>query len=113
MKIVCISDTHEKHRLLKVPDGDMLIHSGDFTMLGDRKWVEDFNEWLGELPHKHKIVIPGNHDFGFEVDYRRIITPEQVKEYEGLLTNCVYLNDSGITIEGLNIWGKSCTTLVL
>ena len=31
VRIVCISDTHELHRELSVPDGDLLIHSGDFT----------------------------------------------------------------------------------
>jgi hypothetical protein len=30
--IVCISDTHELHRELDVPHGDILIHAGDFTM---------------------------------------------------------------------------------
>jgi predicted phosphodiesterase len=31
MKIVCISDTHEKHKQLNLPKGDVLIHAGDFT----------------------------------------------------------------------------------
>ena len=31
MKIVCISDTHEKHKQLDLPKGDVLIHAGDFT----------------------------------------------------------------------------------
>ncbi len=24
--------------------------------------MQDFNEWLGTLPHPHKLVIAGNHD---------------------------------------------------
>ena len=24
--------------------------------------LSSFNDWLGTLPHKHKIVIAGNHD---------------------------------------------------
>ncbi len=31
MKIICISDTHNLHKDLKIPDGDMLIHAGDMT----------------------------------------------------------------------------------
>ena len=34
LKIVCISDTHGKHRSLKVPDGDVLVHAGDITSKG-------------------------------------------------------------------------------
>lgn len=33
MKIVCISDTHGRHWPLDIPDGDILIHAGDFTMV--------------------------------------------------------------------------------
>ena len=32
MRIVAISDTHTKERELAIPDGDVLIHAGDFTM---------------------------------------------------------------------------------
>ena len=31
MKIVCLFDTHELHRDVEVPDGDLLIHAGDIT----------------------------------------------------------------------------------
>lgn len=54
IKVVCLSDTHGFHRYLKVPDGDILIHAGDFMAHGRAaKEVEDFNEWLGSLPHPH------------------------------------------------------------
>lgn len=28
--------------------------------------VKSFNEWLGTLPHKHKVVVAGNHDLLFD-----------------------------------------------
>jgi 3',5'-cyclic AMP phosphodiesterase CpdA len=60
--VVLVSDTHEQHRTISVPYGDVLIHAGDFTYFNRAaRVVEDFNAWLSELPHKHKIVIPGNH----------------------------------------------------
>ena len=34
MKIVCISDTHNMHRRISVPSGDVLIHAGDATGQG-------------------------------------------------------------------------------
>ena len=33
MRIVCIADTHELHRELAVPPGDLLIHAGDITAM--------------------------------------------------------------------------------
>jgi Icc-related predicted phosphoesterase len=102
MRIVCISDTHNLHNQLEVPDGDILIHAGDISAIGEREDIINFNLWLGQLPHKYKIVIAGNHDFYFENE------PIEAKE---LLSNAIYLNDSGVEIEGLKratfrIWGS-------
>ena len=36
LRIVCISDTHGKHAKVRLPDGDVLIHAGDFMTYGDR-----------------------------------------------------------------------------
>ena len=66
MKIVCISDTHEKHKQLDLPKGDVLIHAGDFTWVGKEKPTLDFLDWLESQPFKHKIFVSGNHDFYFE-----------------------------------------------
>jgi len=101
MRIVCISDTHQMHRNIEVPDGDVLIHAGDITGHGVERWVVDFNNWLGELPHKHKIVIAGNHDFIFENH------PEHARS---LITNATYLEDSGVEIEGFKFWGSPWST---
>ena len=66
MRIVCVSDTHGWHRDVVVPDGDLLVHAGDITRKGELDTVEDFDRWLGGLPHRHKVVICGNHDFCFQ-----------------------------------------------
>lgn len=43
MRVVCISDTHGLHDELqaarRIPDGDVLVHAGDFTDTGDRDEV--------------------------------------------------------------------------
>ena len=31
IRIVLISDTHNLHRMLQMPEGDILVHAGDFT----------------------------------------------------------------------------------
>jgi hypothetical protein len=70
--IVCLSYTHELHRDVDVPDGDLLIHAGDITFFSRRPSVlADFNEWLGEQPHRYEVVIPGNHDLLLEDEAKR------------------------------------------
>jgi Icc-related predicted phosphoesterase len=100
MRLVLLSDTHGKHSELRIPGGDVLVHAGDFTMMGELETISDFNRWLGELPHKYKLVIAGNHDLGFER------TPALC---ESMLTNCTYLRDKGIVIQGVRFWGSPFT----
>lgn len=93
MKIVCISDTHEYHDKVLVPDGDVLIHAGDITFAGKRDIIASFNDWLGGLPHAHKLVIAGNHDFNME-------------QNAALLTNATYLQDTEVLINGYKFYGS-------
>jgi len=95
--IACVSDTHDQHKSIEVPDADILVHAGDITMNGTPSKLMDFNDWLGEQPHKYKIVIAGNHDFYLEKH------PECGQE---ILSNCIYLNDSGCEVMGLKFWGS-------
>lgn len=98
IKIICISDTHGQHSKLKIPAGDILIHAGDFMRSGQRiSEIVNFNLWLGMLPHPHKIVIAGNHDLLFEREPSLSRT---------LLTNAIYLENSGVELFGLKFWGS-------
>ena len=69
IRFVCISDTHGKHRKINLPDGDVLLHAGDITNVGEANQLEDFAEWLSDLPFKQKIVIAGNHDLSIHKAY--------------------------------------------
>lgn len=102
MRIVCVSDTHGGHRHTAVPDGDVLIHAGDLTAHGSLEDVEAFNEWLGQFPHPHKVVICGNHDWCFQNE------PDEARKR---LTNATYLQDSGCKIGGLTFYGSPWTPL--
>lgn len=97
LTLVCIADTHERHDYLEVPEGDVLIHAGDCSFTGTIPAIVAFNNWLGTLPHKHKIFIAGNHDWLFQTN------PALAKS---LLTNATYLQDSGVEIEGFKFWGS-------
>ena len=65
-RIVVISDTHGKHSPLILPDGDILVHCGDFCGRGQYQDALRFIGWFQSQPHKHKIFIAGNHDLVFE-----------------------------------------------
>lgn len=97
MRIVCISDTHGKHRTMTIPDGDVLVHAGDLTPRGHEKDIKDVNDWLGTLPHKHKIMIAGNHDFEFEKN------PINARSW---ITNAHYLCDESLIIDGVKFYGS-------
>jgi Icc-related predicted phosphoesterase len=98
---VLISDTHGLHRQLDVPSGDLLIHAGDFTLNSKPPAVlHDFDAWLASLPHRHKIVVPGNHEFVLEEPRNR-----------SAITNATLLIDSGVEVEGIRIWGSPTTPL--
>lgn len=103
MKIVFISDTHGQHRKLKnLPKADLIIHGGDVSKLGKDHEVEDFIHWFLRLDYAHKIFIAGNHDFYFE-DYSLDFIQKK------LTSNCHYLCNSGVEIEGVKIWGSPVT----
>ena len=98
--IICIADTHELHREVDIPPGDLLIHAGDFTMFSkSAAAISDFNEWLGELPHQWKIIVPGNHEFFLEADLSK----------RRLISNAAVLIDEEIEVMGLKIWGSPIT----
>lgn len=99
MRIVCISDTHGLGWDVEVPEGDLLIHAGDLTSRGSgAAWLRGC-EWLGSLMHPHKVLIAGNHDFFAERN------EDQARLYAER-AGIEFLQDSGINIEGLNVWGS-------
>ncbi|MBL7894526.1 MAG: metallophosphatase domain-containing protein [Bacteroidia bacterium] len=99
MKFVAISDTHGMHNRLILPKGDAIIHAGDISRMGHEEEVIEFLNWFKELDFRHKIFIPGNHDFFFESS-----SPQKV--YDIIPENVIYLNDSAVTIDGIKIWGS-------
>ncbi|XP_075910347.1 metallophosphoesterase MPPED2-like isoform X2 [Petromyzon marinus] len=121
-RFVCVSDTHSLTDCLRVPPGDVLLHTGDFTRIGLPLEVSAFNDWLGRQPCQHKVVIAGNHELSFDADFvaslddpwryfgipatagRADVTiPRHVRS---LLTNGVYLQDGETEVLGFRIYGS-------
>jgi len=98
---VIASDTHGLHGKLAVPEGDVFVHCGDFTRRGELKTVSDFGRWVGALPHRHKVVVAGNHDRTFEDD------PEAaLAALDAAGNGLTYLQDAGTEIDGVRFWGS-------
>lgn len=99
MRLVCISDTHSLHKkMLPIPDGDVLVHAGDATGSGSLPQLDDFTQWFASQPHKHKILIAGNHDWCFE---QYPAWSREMCEKHGI----TYLRGEATTICGVNFYG--------
>lgn len=67
MKIVAISDTHTHEDELEIPEGDVLIHCGDFSKFSQMSLV-NFCDWVSRLPHRLVLITSGNHERFIERD---------------------------------------------
>ena len=70
LRVVAISDTHGFEAQLlgeaSLPEGDVLVHCGDWSHHGTPERVRaaqaELDTWLAAQPHKHKLIVRGNHD---------------------------------------------------
>jgi predicted phosphodiesterase len=129
MRLVLISDTHNKHNEIFLPEGDVLIHCGDATSVGRQRECEKFLDWFASQPFKHKILIAGNHDWGFDPDNhkfeilasrrgwqplvdkysKRSVPLEKLAKHlqnYALQKGIIYLNDSSVVINGVKFFGS-------
>lgn len=113
-RLVIMSDTHGLHHKLTstwfergkeqrgtVPEGDILIHCGDFSSHGREVELQSFLNWMKPLPHPHKVVINGNHEVRLE--YLPNLAEKMAE------AGVTYLQDSGVEICGLKFWGSPWT----
>lgn len=118
MKFVIISDTHNLHKELILPKGDVIIHCGDFTSSGYEHEITSFIQWFGNLDYKYKIFIAGNHEITLDYDFyeenwkrfhKKKQNIQKIKELVENNNNVIYLKDTHVTIEGIKIYGSPYT----
>jgi Icc-related predicted phosphoesterase len=97
IRICAIGDTHRQHWNLKIPKCDLFIFCGD-AEINSLLPLHDFNDWLGTIKATHKICVGGNHDSELER-----VGKEECKR---LLTNCIYLENEFLYLDGFKIWGS-------
>lgn len=105
MKLICISDTHNRmFKKLILPPGDVLIHAGDMCMYGNMEELETFARWMGSIRDDYKkiIVVAGNHDF---------VLQEHPVDGAALLNSygITYLKDQEVRYGGLKFYGSPWT----
>jgi predicted phosphohydrolase len=98
-KIDLLSDTHSQHNRIITTGGDLIVHAGDISYRGTIQEIMPFLEWYGKLPYKYKVLVAGNHDWLFEKAH-------QVCKEECERQGIILLQDSGVEIEGIKIWGS-------
>lgn len=101
MRITAVSDLHGHLPLL--PGGELLVIAGDICPVTNhnpmfqRTWLDKiFRRWLltNQEAYGEIVAVAGNHDFVFE----RGLAPSNLP--------WIYLEDEGVTIDGLEIWGS-------
>lgn len=105
MKIVAISDTHNRQNKLVIPECDILIHAGDWTSRGYRHEIRDFAKWLDKQVQCSEIVlIPGNHELEFENHL-----PASLEWFKEECPWAHLLINESIAIDGIKIYGSPIT----
>jgi Icc-related predicted phosphoesterase len=72
MRIIAISDVHEKWDSLELPAGDVLVIAGDLCERRDESFAAA-DEWLASVQASYSRVlyVPGNHDGRVMYDPRK------------------------------------------
>jgi predicted phosphohydrolase len=97
VRIVAVADTHLFHDELAVPDGDVFVHAGDMCCGGDLSELEAAAEWIAGLPHRHKVIVAGNHDWAF------VHEPAAARM---LFSTAHYLQDAEVAVGGVRFYGS-------
>jgi Icc-related predicted phosphoesterase len=101
MKIIAISDTHNKHNQINIQPCDLLIHTGDATGMGREREVRAFAKWFEKQPALNKIYVPGNH----ELDLAKFL-PMSKTWFEEECPSGIMLINQMVTIRGIKIFGS-------
>ena len=106
MRLIATSDCHGQLSKAQLRSGDVLILAGDIfaNRSGDPDTdaaiqlnaMRDLDIYCGTLGFKHLLMIAGNHDWVFE----------RYKGAHNALKHIVYLEDSGVEIDGVKFWGS-------
>jgi Icc-related predicted phosphoesterase len=122
VKVVHISDTHNLHRSLVLPKGDLLLHTGDWSgnyrapyEINLLEQFRDFLEWIEQTAcpdFEQVIILAGNHESYLDpakqpAQYQEAM--EILQSYLDRNPNLAYLDKSSVEYRGLVIYGTPTT----
>ena len=98
----------------------MLVCTGDFTNTGELEEIEDFIDWFAAFPHRHKLLIAGNHDVTLHPEYYEqhwqryhsmrgepYDCAQAIAAVRGAAAKGItYLEDEEVTVEGVRVFGS-------
>lgn len=99
VRVVVVSDTHNRHNSFEIPPGDVLIHCGDMTNRGSAPELREVDTWFARQPHTHKLAICGNMDQRLESCASREVR-------QRFLPSARYIEDEEIEVAGLRVYGS-------
>ncbi len=134
MKLVHISDTHGVHADLEMPEGDVLIHSGDWSNFPfNGQDFRQYQEWRsgqkGSVAWKDGLTKYEKETNGMRDETREFLKWMDKQPYKHKIlvagnhdgyaaafetkfkdlvkdTSITYLQNSGVEIDGLKFWGS-------
>lgn len=126
LKILCLSDTHDFQSFMPndgcntLPNADILVHAGDFTVRGTAEEIGNFQLWMEQLlakgTVKHVVCCAGNHELNFQPECSKHAVvrarQEAVKASFAAVPNLHYLEDTGVLLCGVYFHGSPWTTPV-
>jgi len=122
VRVVCISDTHNEHQGLRLPEGDLLIHSGDCLTESGKRYVKrenglikrvdpagealfvQFAEWFGAQNFPFKVLVAGNHDLVLQGLGK--VRVQQILDDQAVHGKSVYLEHEEVSIGGIKVFGS-------
>jgi Icc-related predicted phosphoesterase len=104
MKLIAISDVHNRQNKLTIPECDLLIVAGDYTLQGRDSEVKNFCEWLNKQPARHKLIVQGNHEVDVQEDFDNAYDIAQ-EACPGVL----FVEHELVIIEGIKIFLSAWT----
>ena len=70
-RLVISSDTLKLHHSIRRPQGDILVHAGDFNINDSLGKIEVFWNWSCNFPFSSIIIVAGNHEIMFQSNSRK------------------------------------------
>jgi Icc-related predicted phosphoesterase len=96
MRIVIVSDTHERHEEYGVLEGDVLLHCGDGCESSSES-ADALDDWFARQRFQHVLAVGGNHDHAL---LARVRAGQQV------FRHAHFLLDEAIEIDGVRFYGS-------